>query len=453
MRLLAAIVCSITCATTAYARPDGSDVSVVKSGPHVESSHSESPSLVAPAAPSNSPWDLGAGTSHNTSSSSSPANPKAASKPQQSSPGANTSPANGSPSGGLASGHKVGGETTTSELPKEQLADEGVIPNLLALEGSLLQIDNNRDSQARPTPSLVAGAPPVPATTPEIYEVPGPDEPQPKVAKGAPPLPMAMVHSEAALDGPHTMKPGDSILNAGVDPFASSLLLGMGQGGAAAALATMRPTHVVPAVQGATFAAGGTTYTASIDKDFNVVVASTILKPGGAAATLAGGAAKVSVMPGGALIVDGETLTMSALHPLVTGCVVNINGHLVTAKETGTDHQVMVISTATLTVGGPAATLDGQQVSLGPLGLHLGPSSVAAISTMTPPLPEITSMPFDPLEFLAGLARASQSANAAAKPTPTSKPDKTGAGTRQFSLGNNLVVSLGIMIGMILIGG
>lgn len=339
---------------------------------------------------------------------------------------------------------------TTLQLPKPRLpAPGGANPYLLGLEGSLMQIDNNRNSKARPTPALIAAPPPVPATTPEIYEVPGPNEPQPKIGKGAPPLPMAMVHSEAALDGPHTMKSGDSILTAGVDPFASSLVLGMGQGGAAA----LRPTRVVPPVQGATFAAGGTTYTASIDKDFNIVVASSILKPGGAAATLAGGAAKVSVMPGGALVVDGGTLTMSALRPAVTGCVVNINGQLVTARETGTDHQVMILSTATLSVGGPAATLNGQQVSLGPSGLHLGPSSVASISTMTPPLPEITPSPPDPLDYLYSLAKTTQHSSGASRTTAPFKPEKTGAGTRQFLMGNNLVMSLGLVMGMLFVAG
>lgn len=343
---------------------------------------------------------------------------------------------------------------TTFELPKpKQPAPGDPIPNLFGLEASLVQVHNTRDSKAWPTPSLVTAAPPVPATTPEIYEVPGPDEPQPRIGKGAPPLPMAMVHSEAALDGPHTMKPGDSILTVGVDPFASSLVLGMGQGGGAA-LATLRPTRIIPAVQGATFAAGGTTYTASIDKDFNIVVESSILKPGGAAATLAGGAAKVSVMPGGALVVDGGTLTMSALHPPVTGCVVNINGHLVTARETGTDHQVMILSTATLTVGGPPVTLDGQQVSLGPLGLHLGPSSVAAISTMTPPPSEITPAPADPLDYLSGLARVTQSSSGGARPTITMVSDKkSGAGNRQSSSGKTLFMSLGLVLGMYFAGG
>lgn len=425
----------------------------------MESSHSESPSLVAPAPPLNQSWDPNGGGAalFNASTSLSPANPKAAPKPQQQPQGANPSNpsfSSGSSPGRLTSGLEGGGETTMFELPRpaQPAAAGGTNPNLSGLEGSLIQVHNTRDSKARPTPSLVSAPPPVPATTPEIYEVPGSNEPQPKLGKGAPPLPMAMVHSEAALDGPHTMKPGDSILTAGVDPFASSLVLGMEQGGGAA-LATLKPTRISPAVQGATFAAGGITYTASIDKDFNIVVASSILKPGGAAATLAGGAAKVSVMPGGALVVDGGTLTMSALHPPVTGCVVNINGRLVTAKETGTDHQVMILSTATLTVGGPPVTLDGQQVSLGPLGLHLGPSSVAAISTMTPSLPEITPTPSEPLDWLSGLARITQSSNGADRPTITLIPDKTGAGTRQFLLGNNLVMSLGLVFGMFLVGG
>ncbi|TLD37455.1 Zuotin [Venturia nashicola] len=429
MRFLAAILCSITYASTAYARPDGSDISAVKSGPHVESSHSESPSLVVPAAPSSAPWNLGGGGAASHSNSSlSPANPSA------SSPGKST-----------------GSGSLTFEVPPPNTEDAN--SNLLGLlEEGLLQTHNTRDSKAWPAPSLVPAAPPVPATTPEIYEVPEGNEPQPKIVKGVPPLPMAMVHSEAALDGPHTMKAGDPILTAGVDPLATPLVLGMGAGGAAP-LAPLRPTRVVPAVQGATFAAGGTTYTASIDKDFNIVVASNILKPGGAAATLAGGAAKVSVLPGGALVVDGGTLTMSALYPPVTGCVVNINGRLVTARETGTDHQMMVLSTATLTVGGPAVTLDGQQVSLGPSGLHIGPSSVAAISTMTPSLPQITPTPTDPLDYLSSLAKATQSTNGGARPTITVVSDKTGDGTRPFLLGKNMVISLGVTMAILFFGG
>lgn len=372
-------------------------------------------------------------------------------KPQQLSPGAKppkSASSNGYSPGRLTSGLEGISETTVFELPRpvQPAVAGGANPKLVGLEGSLMQS----------SPSLVTAAIPVPATTPEIYEVPGPNEPQPKLSKGAPPLPMAMVHSEAALDGPHTMKPGDSILTAGIDPFASSLLLGMGQGAASPATLRLAPTRLSPAVQGATFAAGGMTYTASIDKDFNIVVASTILKPGGAAATLAGGAAKVSVMPGGALVVDGGILTMSALHPPITGCVVNINGRLVTAKETGTDHRVMILSTATLTVGGPAVTLDGQQVSLGLSGLHLGPSSVAAISTMTPLFvtdATATPTPSVPADWLSGLARLTQSSSGVAKPSITLVTDKTSGGSCQSLPGNSLSISLAIVLGIFLFGG
>jgi len=150
-------------------------------------------------------------------------------------------------------------------------------------------------------------------------------------------------------------------------------------------------------------------------------------------------------------------LTMSALHPPVTGCVVNINGRLVTARETGTNHQVMILSTATLSVGGPAATLDGQVVSLGPLGLHLGPSNVAAVSTMTPTWSSasatITPTPSVPLDWLSGLARMSQTSSAAAKPTITYITVKTGASNRQFLSGNNMVLSMALVLGMFFVGG
>ncbi|KAF2429182.1 hypothetical protein EJ08DRAFT_661934 [Tothia fuscella] len=195
-------------------------------------------------------------------------------------------------------------------------------------------------------------------------------------------LPMAMVHSESPLDSAHTMahtmKPGDSILTAGIDPFGSNLVLGMG------GLAP-RPlgNKVTPAVHGATFAAGGVTYTASMDRDMNILVGSSILRPGGAAATLGGGAAVVSVVPGGALMVDGGTLTMSAIHPPITGAVVNMAGRLMTASQTsGPAGKMMVLGSATMIAGGPAETIHGQVVSFGADGVAVG-GLVAAVSTMT----------------------------------------------------------------------
>jgi hypothetical protein len=431
----------------------GSDVSLVQSGPHVESSHSESPSLVAPPPPVKPSWDPnGEGAAPlNASSALSPASPKVVPKPQTlppkgelpSKPGSS----NGSSPGRLTSGLEGASDATVlEEVAQPAVAEADANPKPAALDVGQSQNHQTRDSKVLPVPS--------PIPTLEVYEVPSPNEPKPKLSKTAPGVPMAMVHSEAALDGPHTMKPGDSILTVGVDPFASNLVLGMGLGPVSPATQRVMPTRISPAVQGATFAAGGTTYTASIDRDFNIVVGSSILKPGGAAATLAGGAAKVSVVPGGALVVDGGTLTMSALHPPVTGCVVNINGRLVTARETGTDHKVMILSTATLTVGGLAVTLDGQMVSLGPLGLHLGPS-VAAVSTMTPSWSSatITPSPSVSFEWVSGLARMSRSSSGSAKPTVTYITIKTGAGNRRFLSGNNLALSLALVLGMFFAGG
>lgn len=120
-----------------------------------------------------------------------------------------------------------------------------------------------------------------------------------------------------------------------------------------------------------------------MDHYFNIVVGSSILKPGGAAATLGDGAAVLSVIPGGALVVDGGTLTMSALHPPVTGAVVNLGGRIVTAIQTSNSiARVLVVGVATMTAGGPAATALGQVVSFGNDGLAMG-GLVAAISTMT----------------------------------------------------------------------
>lgn len=415
----------------------------------MESSHSESPSLVTPPPPVNPSWDPnGEGDAPlNASSSLSPASPKAVPKPQIQSPNGvlplKPGHANGSFPGRLASGLEGAADAAVmEESAQPAVAEEH--PKPAALDVGQIQDNQTRDSKASPLPS------PIPDM--DTYEVPEPDEPQTQLSKTAPAVPMAMVHSEAALDGPHTMKAGDSILTVGVDPFASNVVLGLGLG-----TATQRvlSTKVSPAVQGATFAAGGITYTASIDRDFNIVVGSSILKPGGAAATLAGGVAKVSVIPGGALVVDGGTLTMSALHPPVTGCVVNINGRLVTARETGTDHKVMILSTATLTVGGPAVTLDGQMVSLGPLGLHLGPSNIAAVSTMTPSWSSatITPSPSLPFDRVSGLARMSQSSSGSAKPTITYIAVKTGAGTRRFLSGNNLLLSLALVLLLFFVGG
>jgi hypothetical protein len=229
---------------------------------------------------------------------------------------------------------------------------------------------------------LVANPGPVGSRpTPSVYEIPESSEHEPTVTQ-APKLPKALVHSENPLDSAHTMahtmQPGDSILTVGVDPFASGLVLGMGGAGP-----RPLPNRVTAAVHGATFAAGGTTYTASIDRDLNIVVGSSILKPGGAAATLAGGEAVVSVVPGGALVVDGGTLTMSALHPPVTGAVVNVAGRIMTATQTsGSAGKLLIIGTNTITAGRPAKTIFGQAASFGPDGLAVG-GLIAAISTMT----------------------------------------------------------------------
>jgi hypothetical protein len=217
--------------------------------------------------------------------------------------------------------------------------------------------------------------------TPTVYELPESTELQPTFTQ-APKIPQALVHSENPLDSAHTMahtmQPGDSILTVGVDPFASGLVLGLGGVGP-----RPLPNKVTAAVHGATFAAGGTTYTASIDRDLNIVVGSSILKPGGAAATLAGGEAVVSVVPGGALVVDGGTLTMSALHPPVTGAVVNVGGRLMTATQTsGPAGKLLVMGTNTITAGRPAKTIFGQAASFGSDGLAIG-GLIAAISTMT----------------------------------------------------------------------
>jgi hypothetical protein len=217
--------------------------------------------------------------------------------------------------------------------------------------------------------------------TSSVYEIPETGDSQPAFTQ-APKLPKALVHSESPLDSAHTMahtmQPGDSILTVGIDPFASGLVLGMGGPGP-----RPLPNRATAPVHGATFAAGGTTYTASIDRDLNIVVGSSILRPGGPPATLAGGEAVVSVVPGGALVVDGGTLTMSALHPPVTGAVVNVGGRIVTAiQTTGPGGKLLVIGTNTMTAGGPAKTVFGQVASFGPNGFAVG-GLLAAISTMT----------------------------------------------------------------------
>jgi hypothetical protein len=217
---------------------------------------------------------------------------------------------------------------------------------------------------------------------PEVYLIdPNSDELQPALPQITK-VPMAMVHSEYPLDSAHTvahtMKPGDSILTVGADPFGSNLVLGMG-----GPQPRPVPNKASPAVHGATFAAGGVTYTASMDRDLNIVVGSSILRPGGAAATLGNGAAVVSVVPGGALMVDGGTLTMSAIHPPVTGAVVNMAGKLLTATQTsGPAGKLMILGSATMTAGGPAATVFGQAVSFGADGLAIG-GLIAPVSTMT----------------------------------------------------------------------
>lgn len=250
-----------------------------------------------------------------------------------------------------------------------------VAPHAVTAPPSSPAVDSVKPAEVAPKPARAS-------PKPEVYLIdPNSNELQP-VLPQITKVPMAMVHSESPLDSAHTMahtmKPGDSILTVGVDQFGSNLVLGMG-----APQPRPVPNKVTPAVHGATFAAGGVTYTASMDRDLNILVGSSILRPGGAAATLGNGAAVVSVVPGGALMVDGGTLTMSAIHPPVTGAVVNLAGKLLTATQTsGPGGKMMVLGSATMTAGGPAATIFGQVVSFGADGLAVG-GLVAPITTMT----------------------------------------------------------------------
>ncbi|KAF2398315.1 hypothetical protein EJ06DRAFT_583603 [Trichodelitschia bisporula] len=305
-------------------------------------------------------------------------------------------PASNWPEAQLGPESQVGNEP--NDLSNYQWEVVTALPTLPALPRATNTVPNGANAigperrpkmiPAEPAPAAAVAASPTPDA--RSMEIVGPTAAHPDDAYITA-VPMAMVHSEyGSQTGSHIMQPGDSLLVATASPAAMPISLAMGGANPNPRLATKAaPT---PVIQGATFAAGGKTYTASVDKDLNILLDSSTLKPGGPGATLGSGAAIVSVVPGGALVVDGGTLTMSAIRPVLTGAVLTLHGAVVTATQRGSGAgelgQVLVVGAATLSSGGPAATVFGEHVSYARDGVLVGgkhgtPGTAVPISTIT----------------------------------------------------------------------
>ena len=110
----------------------------------------------------------------------------------------------------------------------------------------------------------------------------------------------------------------------------------------------------------------------------NLVVGSQTLSNGGSAATVNG--QTISVGSSG-IIVDGNTYAVSVLtSPTISGAVVTLGGSTFTASATGSNE--FVIGSQTISEGGPAATVNGQVVSVGSGDIIVGDSTIA-ISTLS----------------------------------------------------------------------
>ncbi|KAL9087855.1 MAG: hypothetical protein Q9165_006417 [Trypethelium subeluteriae] len=119
---------------------------------------------------------------------------------------------------------------------------------------------------------------------------------------------------------------------------------------------------------------GGSTYTASSGSP--LVIGSNTLSVGGPAATVSG---QVVSLGSQGVVVGSSTIGYSAASAAGKGAVVTIGGNIYSASSGAP----LVIGSITLSAGGPAATVDGQKISLGSQGVVIG-TSIEPYSVISP---------------------------------------------------------------------
>ncbi|KAK5696151.1 hypothetical protein LTR97_008571 [Elasticomyces elasticus] len=142
------------------------------------------------------------------------------------------------------------------------------------------------------------------------------------------------------------------------------------------------------ASQGATFTAGGETYT--------VLQAS-----GSLPAVIQGAGTTATAYPGAAATINGQVVSINDENSIVVGtqtlelsnvpsaqslqqAVVTVGGSIVTAYQTGS---VVVVAGSTISSGGSAVTLNGETLSLGSSGLVIANSGSTQTARLSAPTP------------------------------------------------------------------
>ncbi|KAK4993385.1 hypothetical protein LTR66_006020 [Elasticomyces elasticus] len=139
----------------------------------------------------------------------------------------------------------------------------------------------------------------------------------------------------------------------------------------------------------AVFTAGSRVLTASevAGRTGVVVVDGSTISIGGPAATING----QTISEGSAgLVVGTRTVPISAVSATQTGAVFTIGSRTYTAFEIAGSPNTVVVDGNTLSIGGPATTIDGQVISEGLNGLVVGGSTTVPFSTVKV-TPSVTS--------------------------------------------------------------
>ena len=215
--------------------------------------------------------------------------------------------------------------------------------------------------------SLVVGSGHGVSTIPVPYADPS----RPIASAGGIPISAApeVTPGAVAIGNDGTLLPGHATTIGGtrvsVDPV-GSLIIGSGPG--ASTVAVPVGGSSAGGNEGAIITVGGQAYTAQPGAP--LVIGGTTLSDGGSPGTFGGQV--VSVGPSG-VAVGGTDVPFSAISgPQQSDAVITVGGQAYTARP----GQPIVIFGTTLSDGSPAATIDGQQVSVGPDGIQVGDSDI-----------------------------------------------------------------------------
>ena len=195
--------------------------------------------------------------------------------------------------------------------------------------------------------------------------------------------------SSTALSAPVQVSntdPGHSA-NAG-DPIASFVMSAFGRKVPITAVSTtppVSPSGMASQIlfSGAIYTAGSQTYTAS-QSGGNIVIGALTITPGGPAVLLSGHALSAATS---GFLVDGSSIQFSSLPTpdpkaaTASGVVISVGSGVFTASKdlSGSD---VVIGSKTVSLGGPAATVNGAVVSLGTNGVIVGGSTTMPLSSV-----------------------------------------------------------------------